>query len=321
MTDPPQALVWLIECIWLITGEKRGTWEVMTKSLNKKKIESMLAFDLGSSSDIDIFEAKLIYEDVKGIYIEKQPTLFGHLAEAFYSWAGAWIAVYDETRKAIDSGLEIEKKKDYLFEIMLQSSKQRKEFEILKSEKDKIMKFRSSLDAKCISLHELHAQITTESSEWKGLVEWQTKLEEIMKKQETLLADSLFSAGIITYFGPFSCFGREKLKERWVKIYQDSGIKTLPNPQLSTFFCNQIQLSEWHQKGLLRDETCIENAAIIQYSERWPIIIDPERVAEKFLSKFKKVKANNIYAHEDLAKEMISVFFLFSFLIGDGNIL
>ena len=44
-----------------------------------------------------------------------------------------------------------------------------------------------------------------------------------------------------------------------------------------------MQIHEWHVHGLPKDTHSIENSTIIMKCDKWPLIIDPEEQATKFV--------------------------------------
>ena len=57
------------------------------------------------------------------------------------------------------------------------------------------------------------------------------------------------------------------------------------NKNFSLFFFNYLNIL-----GLPKDNTSIENGIIIDKSRRWPLMIDPQKQANKFIKNFSKGK-------------------------------
>ncbi len=279
----------------------------MQKTMTKRKTDAILTLDFTLLNDLDVLEAKVLFEEAKES-IEKQPKQLSPQGEALYEWELAAFAVLDETKKILSAGGELERKKDELYDCMTRLCKLRKKYEALKTERDKFTRYRNSLEAKCSLLNELRQLIVQESPEWKGLKVWEKRRDVTAEKQERLLSDILIVAGILTYFGPFSWVSRMRIKAEWVKIFKGMSLKVQENPMISEILGETPQLTEFHQKSLLRNETCIENALIMAQSTRWPLIIDPEGAAGRWLiNGRKKLKDSSVHIHDDLMKEMAAV--------------
>lgn len=275
-------------------------WDIMQKSMNKKKTEALLNLQYTSISDFKMFEAKILFENIQELSKGK----LKESAQMLYNWENAIISVYDETRRALGVIDDLEKMKDELFSLMQQQNKQKKEYEIIKVEKEKIIKQRIALDSKCYNLHEIYQQISIPNGDWKGIDEWKNKLTKVKEKQKTLAGDMLFVAGILTFCGGFPANSREKIKKEWTKVFNQQNIQLSENPQASLLIGNPAQLADWLQKGLLTDEFCKENALIMNHSNKWPLVIDPEGAANRWLGGRKKIKATSQHVYDNLLVEM-----------------
>lgn len=300
MLDPPAIVYTVIEIAYTLNGDPHAQWESMQKLMNKKKFDNMSKLDPNSINDISFFEAKILFENAQQLSKEK----IGEPAQAILTWEEAMIAVYDETKKALTVTNDIEKLKDELFALMQKLNKQKKDAEILKIEKDKSLKHSNSLVSKCYNLHELYQQIAIPNGDWKGIDEWKAKLVKVKERQKNIVGDMLIMAGILTFFGPFTGNSRDKIKKEWMKILNQLNIYTSENPLASLLVGTPNQMADLHLKGLLNDELCSENALIMLHSNRWPLVIDPEGAAHRWLGARKKIKATSPHAYDDLIKEI-----------------
>ena len=307
MADPSPVLVALVEAAWILTSDKHGQWDLMQKNMNKRKSDALLALDLSALNDLDVYEAKVLFEEAKAA-LELLPSKLSAPGKSLYEWELAAFGVLDETKSILATGSALEKKKEDLYDTMIRLSKMRKRYEALKSDRDKFTRYRNSLEAKCSLLNELYQLVAQESPEWKGVKVWEKRRDAITEKQQRLMSDMLISAGILTYFGPFSWRSRERIRAGWVKIFKEWSLKVQDNPLISKILGETPQLAEYHQKSLLHNETCVENALIMAQSPRWPLIIDPEGAAGRWLGTGrKKIKDSSLHIHDEMAKEMAAV--------------
>lgn len=89
-------------------------------------------------------------------------------------------------------------------------------------------------------------------------------------------------AGAIVYLTPFTDIYRQNL----LAVWYDALSKDVPhtpgcNPILT--LGNQVQIKNWHMNGLPRDALSIENAVLVMNSKRWPLFIDPQTQANKWI--------------------------------------
>jgi dynein heavy chain len=98
-----------------------------------------------------------------------------------------------------------------------------------------------------------------------------------------LTGDVLISSGMIAYLGAFNSVFRDELADAWVKNCE---IKKIPNSgafSLETVLGDAVMIRTWLSQGLPSDGFSIENAIITQKTQRWPLYIDPQGQANKWI--------------------------------------
>ena len=53
-------------------------------------------------------------------------------------------------------------------------------------------------------------------------------------------------------------------------------VPTTENPTLTNTLGDAVKIRNWQLYGLPRDGLSVENGIIVQYSQRWPLFIDPQ---------------------------------------------
>ncbi len=278
----------------------------MQKIMGKTKSDAMQSIEVPLIHDFSIFEAKLLYEDAKALPADKRKE-YENSTGIIFDWIGTVIKVFEENKKCYGVTTDIDKKKDLLFEKMQNLSQLEKIHKGLKSELDKISKMRMDLESKSQTMHEVEHNIIVTSPEWAGIKEWQEALNEVIKRQKTLIGDMIMATAILIYGGPFPADARKILKEKWKKIIKENKVEINDDVKISQVIGETNVLSDWHNHYLFREETCIENALILKHTKKCPIIIDPEGAGLKWLSfGRKKFKATSHHLIEDISKEMAS---------------
>ena len=118
-------------------------------------------------------------------------------------------------------------------------------------------------------------------------VSWINKVKQLSTDMVNLLGDSLLSSAIITYLGPFIWSYRETcLQHTWMPFMNELGqIEFSQDFSLAKAIGEPISLQKWALSGLPSDKVSIENAIIIYNSLNYPLIIDPQGQASKWLKK------------------------------------
>lgn len=100
----------------------------------------------------------------------------------------------------------------------------------------------------------------------------------------------LVSSGLIAYLGAFTAIYRSRLADSWVIECEDEKIPNSGEFSLTRVLGDPVKMREWGLFGLPNDTFSVENAIINQYTFRWPLFIDPQGQANKWLKSMEKSK-------------------------------
>jgi dynein heavy chain len=116
-------------------------------------------------------------------------------------------------------------------------------------------------------------------------VRWTETVEKLNVQKGFLVGDSLIAAGMVSYSGPFISQYREDLERLWRDKAAELGIKVTENCTMRDVLGNDVQIRTWAVAGLPSDNLSVENGIIMFGSRRWPLMIDPQTQANKFIKK------------------------------------
>ncbi|KAF5403840.1 Dynein heavy chain axonemal [Paragonimus heterotremus] len=116
-------------------------------------------------------------------------------------------------------------------------------------------------------------------------IRWKESVIQFQHLLDNLAGNVLCSAGSVAYFGPFSGKYRTDMSTEWVNKLKQHGVPHTsdPAPTLVQTYGDPVKLRNWHIFGLPKDVLSIENAVIVQFSRRWPLFIDPQGQANKWI--------------------------------------
>lgn len=69
----------------------------------------------------------------------------------------------------------------------------------------------------------------------------------------------------------------------WVKTCASVGIQTSPRFSLSAALGDPVRTRRWVIAGLPNDSVSIDNAIMMSNARRWPLMIDPQKQANKWI--------------------------------------
>ena len=99
---------------------------------------------------------------------------------------------------------------------------------------------------------------------------------------------------MISYAGPFTAVFREALEGMWREAIRKSGIKLTYKVTMRQILGEDVTIRQWAVAGLPSDNLSIENGIIMFKSRRWPLMIDPQTQANKFIKNLGKTLTDGI---------------------------
>ncbi|XP_051776026.1 dynein axonemal heavy chain 3-like isoform X1 [Erpetoichthys calabaricus] len=118
---------------------------------------------------------------------------------------------------------------------------------------------------------------------------WMQISQQLDDTYQNIVGDMLLSAGVVAYLGPFTPQFRQEVLKDWQDMCKRKEIPVSPTFSLSTTLGDAVTIMEWQVHGLPRDMFSVENAIIITSARRWPLMIDPQGQANKWIKSMEKV--------------------------------
>jgi dynein heavy chain len=110
---------------------------------------------------------------------------------------------------------------------------------------------------------------------------------------EFIVGNCLVAAGMMAYGGPFTALFRQALESEWREKIKSLGIPVLDNISMKQLLEDPVVTKSWNAASLPNDDLSIENGIIMFGSKRWPLMIDPQNQANKFIKIFGKEAAGD----------------------------
>jgi len=117
---------------------------------------------------------------------------------------------------------------------------------------------------------------------------WEESIVTFDSKVESIVGDVLISSGVIAYLGVFTGEYRQQLIEEWMDELKAVQIPNSHNCTLVGTLGDAVKIRKWQIHGLPRDGLSVDNGVIVEYSKRWPLFIDPQGQANKWIKKLEK---------------------------------
>ncbi|NXL48091.1 DYH7 protein, partial [Podilymbus podiceps] len=128
---------------------------------------------------------------------------------------------------------------------------------------------------------------------------WNNAANDLQDTYDNLTGDVLISAGVIAYLGAFTAGFRQECIKDWSKLCKEKNIPCSENFSLSKTLGDPIKIRAWNIAGLPTDVFSVDNGVIVDNSRRWPLMIDPQGQANKWIKNFEKENHLNVIKVSD----------------------
>ena len=122
---------------------------------------------------------------------------------------------------------------------------------------------------------------------------WSKAATDLAEQFNNLTGDVLISAGVVAYLGAFTSAFRQEQTMEWSEQCRGKGIPCSSEFSLTTTLGDPVKIREWTIAGLPTDSFSVENGIITSNARRWPLMIDPQGQANKWIKNMEK--ANNLH--------------------------
>jgi len=119
---------------------------------------------------------------------------------------------------------------------------------------------------------------------------WTQFVADLGVQYDNCVGDILLSSGVIAYLGVFTSKYREDCIEEWSQQLGHSKIKATAPFLLNNILGDAVQIRKWTICKLPNDNFSIDNAIMLHSSNRWPLMIDPQGQANKWI---RNIEADN----------------------------
>lgn len=82
----------------------------------------------------------------------------------------------------------------------------------------------------------------------------------------------------------------------WIEHLTKYNVPHTESPEVVKTLGDPVKIRNWQLAGLPKDSLSVQNGVIVQYSQRWPLFIDPQGQANKWI--------------KSLVKNLLKFFFL-----------
>jgi dynein heavy chain len=121
-------------------------------------------------------------------------------------------------------------------------------------------------------------------------IRWKETVAVLSQELKNVIGNILVSAGTVSYLGPFTTVFRNDIVTMWHETLVKNSIPHTPGCNIINTLSIPVVLRGWQLAGLPTDQLSTENGLIMDKSRRWPLFIDPQAQANRYVKNLGKDK-------------------------------
>eukprot|EP00803_Ostreobium_quekettii_P011338 evm.model.scf_1312.1 EVM.evm.TU.scf_1312.1 scf_1312:839-40608(+) len=281
------------ECVVLLRGLKDVSWSgAKAMMADAQFLRSLLEFDKDGLTDKQVKKVKEYMKDSKFTVADVRS--ISTAGAGLLKWVFAMVnynnvakTVEPKRKKVAESekNLRIAQKdlartKEELLNLNAQLETLRKQFEEKTAEQQDLSAKADLMSRRLEAASRLIDGLGSER------VRWTEDMNELEAKINQLVGDCLLTSSFLSYTGAFTFDYRHAMVYgMWQK---DVAERRVPHSQpfsLETLLTSEVEITAWAAEGLPSDELSIQNGILTMRSSRWPLCIDPQMQAARWIKK------------------------------------
>eukprot|EP00736_Rhodelphis_marinus_P008343 Rmarinus@m.28773 len=188
----------------------------------------------------------------------------------------AFVAEAEEKLEAMNATLR--RKEEEVQEVENSLALLQQQLQDTYQKKEKLAKDIESCSTRVIRAKKLMTSIGGENSAWSAA------LDKCNKATKTILGDTLLAAGAVAYLSAFTQPYRDSIINVWDTLARSRIVRIADNYSMARTICSDLEIQRWLACGLPDDTSCINNMVMVTSTDRWPLILDPQGQAKRFIT-------------------------------------
>ncbi|XP_018428368.1 PREDICTED: dynein heavy chain 2, axonemal [Nanorana parkeri] len=150
---------------------------------------------------------------------------------------------------------------------------------------------RARMNAAMAQLEEKQASLAEAQNKLREkTIHWEETVKGLEEDLGLLVGDCLLASAFLSYMGPFLSNYRDEILSIWIKEVKEMLVPCSPEFDLATFLSSPTMVRDWNLQGLPSDSFSSDNGVIVTRGNRWPLMIDPQGQASKWIKSMESAK-------------------------------
>jgi dynein heavy chain len=276
-------------------------------------IKNLKTFDKTKLTQAKMSKISQIFKKHGKDFTYEQLKLKSAPAAGLLVWIDA-MRIYYKTLKTVEpirreaekAERTITQKKDQLHELKSTLSKL----------EDEIGSLKTQLEQRETQAHKLKEEATTMENKLNaanklidGLgserIRWAKQIDTLLNERNCLIGDCLLAASFLSYTGTFTVDFRERMVDKlWLDDIISKALPVSENFDIENILTTDVQKSQWAYEGLPSDKISVQNGILTTYASRFPLCIDPQLQAVKWIKNKEKDLIVRTFDDDDFLKQL-----------------
>ncbi|XP_052130991.1 dynein axonemal heavy chain 6 [Frankliniella occidentalis] len=114
-------------------------------------------------------------------------------------------------------------------------------------------------------------------------IRWESSVQVLSEELQNMTGNVLVAAAYLSYLGAFTAIYRRDLIRIWLQRCIKLSIPASATFDLISVLADPYDIRMWNSFGLPRDKISTENAILVTQAGRWPLMIDPQEQANRWI--------------------------------------
>jgi dynein heavy chain len=292
--SPPRMVATVLEAVCILMGYKE-TWDEAKKLMNQMNfLEQLMSFDK------DAVNPKVMARITKYVKDpEFTPEVVSKVSMAATSlclWVRA-IYKYDEVARTIAPKKEklaaaeaelaaaqtvLDEKRAALAKIQARLAELQASYNASLAKRQELDAQQKATALRLERAHKLTGGLGDEA------VRWSAAAKQLEEDATNLVGNMVLASGCVAYLGAFTAGYRADLIRDWVSVCAERGVPVDRSFSMTRLLADPVVVREWNIQGLPADDFSTENGLYGTLGRRWPLMIDPQGQANRWVKNINK---------------------------------
>lgn len=288
-TTPPELVQTVLEAVCILLGQKTDWKSAKSVMGDSQFLPNLQKYDKDNISQSLLKKLKKYIDNPD--FVPEKVEKVSKACKSMVMWVRA-MDVYARVIREVEPKKEKLRQAEAELEVVMSGLAEKQAQ--LKAVEDKINELQTMFDNSVAEKDSLMKQMSLTTARLKRAaklttaladeqVRWGQNVEQFNEQIGNVVGDVFIAAACVSYYGAFTAEYRQNLIDIWLEKCTELEIPTSTTVQLASILGDPYEIRQWNTEGLPRDTVSTENALLVTRARRWPLMIDPQDQANRWI--------------------------------------